>query len=407
MSKTERIKILNAEGLELDAHLDFPVNRKPLGYAIFAHCFTCHKNLNAVRNISQALNQQGIAVMRFDFTGLGKSKGEFADSNFSTNISDIKNVSDYLIENYEAPVILIGHSLGGTAILFSAEQINSARAVVTIGSPAFPEHVTHLFESKAQEIEDKGQAIVKIGFQDVIIKKQFIDDVKSQNLQETLSRSKKSYLILHSPQDTVVSIDNAAQLYGLLKHPKSFITLDGADHLLSNNDDSFYVGHVISSWSSRYLDIPQKEKLKTNHQVAVRLNKEDHFTSDISAGVHSFLADEPSSVGGFDFGPSPYDLVASGLGACTVMTLHMYARRKKWNLEEVEVHIDHGKSHASDFEDLDSDQGMIDVFHRNIILKGSLDVKQKARLLEIADKCPVHKTLHAGSKVISKLVEED
>ena len=407
MSKTERIKILNAEGLVLDAHLDFPVNRKPLAYAIFAHCFTCHKNLNAVRNISQALNQQGIAVLRFDFTGLGKSEGEFADSNFSTNVSDIVNVSNYLNEHYEAPVILIGHSLGGTAILFSAEQIESAKAVVTIGSPAFPEHVTHLFASQADEIEERGEAVVKIGYQDVTIKKQFIDDIKGQNLEETLSRSKKSYLILHSPQDTVVGIENAAQLYSLLKHPKSFVTLDGADHLLSNSEDSFYVGHVISSWSSRYINVPQKEKLKTEHQVAVRLNKADHFTSDVSAGMHNFLADEPQSVGGFDFGPSPYELVASGLGACTVMTMHMYARRKEWDLEEVEVHIDHGKTHASDFEDLDSDQGMIDVFHRNIIIKGDLDDKQKERLLEIANKCPVHKTLHAGSKVITKLIESD
>ncbi|MEM7162103.1 MAG: alpha/beta fold hydrolase [Bacteroidota bacterium] len=404
MAKSERIKIRNQEGIDLDARLDIPLKTKTRAYAIFAHCFTCNKNLTAVRNISRALNNSGIAVLRFDFTGLGRSEGDFSDTNFSSNIQDLKDVARHLEEHYEAPSLMIGHSLGGTATVFAASEIESVRAVCTIGSPSVPEHVTHLFAPVADELRATGEAKLKIGLQEIKIKSQFLEDIQGQRIEDVLKRDHTSYLIIHSPQDTVVSIDNAAEMYRLLKHPKSFVSLDGADHMMSKVQDSEYAGQVIASWANRYLDLREESQLETGHQVAVRLNTSDIFTSDVRAGKHAILADEPSSVGGYDLGPSPYELVSAGLGACTVMTLHMYARRKKWDLQEVTVEIDHGKTHASDCEDCEETGKKIDLFQRKLSLIGDLDDAQRKRLLEIADKCPVHKTLESSSKVDTELM---
>lgn len=399
MSKSEKLSIQNEQGESLDARLDFPLNQQPIAFAIFAHCFTCNKNLTAVRNISKALNAEGIAVLRFDFTGLGRSEGEFADTNFTSNIQDLQKVAKYLNEHYSAPQIMIGHSLGGTATLFAASEIDSVNAICTIGSPSMPDHVTHLFGAVRQELEEKGEAMLNIGQQAIRIKQQFIDDLKKKDINDVVKRDKKSHLIIHSPQDQVVSIENASELYGLLKHPKSFVSLDGADHMISNPQDSRYVGKLIAAWALRYLDLKENKALKSEHQVAVRLNKKDNFTSDVVLGKHFLIADEPESVGGFDFGPSPYELVSAGLGACTVMTLHMYASRKKWDLQEVIVHVNHGKMHARDCEECEDKSGKIDKFKRIISFKGELDASQKERLLEIADKCPVHKTLETSSKI--------
>ena len=403
MANSEKLEIINAEGLVLDARLELPLSQKPRAYAIFAHCFTCNKNFTAVRNISKALNAKGIAVVRFDFTGLGRSEGDFADTNFTSNISDLVAVADHLKEHYEAPSLMVGHSLGGTAALFASANLDSIKTVATIGSPSMPEHVAHIFGDAEEQIIKEGQAQIKIGLQEITVKKQFLDDIKSQDLKEILKRSKRAYLVLHSPQDNIVGIKNASELYHILDHPKSFVSLDGADHMLSDKKDSLYVGDLIASWAQRYLPVENADPLRTDHQVSVRLHRDDNFTTDIRFGEHTFVADEPASVGGADLGPSPYELVSSGLASCTAMTMHMYARRKNWELEEVIVEVDHGKQHASDCKDCETPSNKIDVFERNISIKGELDEKQIARLLEIADKCPVHKTFSSEIEVRTQL----
>jgi len=398
----EKVSFTNTEGKQLAARLEIPNNQEAHTYAVFAHCFTCNKNFSAVRNISRALVNKGIAVLRFDFTGLGDSEGSFEDTNFSSNVSDLIQAAKFLEENYKAPALLIGHSLGGAAVIFAASKIASVVAVSTIGAPSSPAHVKHLFKSNVEEINATGKAKVNIGGRDFTIKKDFIDDIESKPMNEVLKNLRKPYLVIHSPQDTIVGIENAKELYQYAHHPKSFISIDKADHLLSNNDDSTYVGNVIAGWAERYLDIPKRAPLKTAHQVAVSIGNEG-FTSEIVSGNHLLIADEPTDFGGNDFGPSPYDYVSSGLGACTAMTLRMYATRKKWDLQKVVVHVDYGKEHAPDSENVSQSVEKIDVFKRNIELFGNLDEKQRQRLLEIANKCPVHKTLTAGSTVLTEL----
>ncbi len=405
MPKITKVTFTNKTGYQLSARLELPIDRHPIAYALFAHCFTCSKNIRAVRSISQCLTKRGIAVLRFDFAGLGDSEGDFSDTNFTSNIQDLIAAADYLTSNLEAPSILIGHSLGGAAVLAAAHEIPSVKAVVTIGAPSEPAHVEHLVQSASEEIRTTGQAKVQIGMQSFNIKKQFLEDIKEQTLKEKINRLGRALLILHSPQDQVVTVDNAEKIYLAARHPKSFISLDGADHLLSRKEDGHYVGEVIASWVIRYLPKPVENPLKSGSQVAVRLNNADAFTSEVKAGKHHFVADEPESVGGNDFGPSPYELVSSGLGACTVMTLHMYARRKKWDLQEVTCHIDHHKNYAEDLVADGQKPQKIDVFDRHITLTGDLDDKQKARLLEIADRCPVHRTLHGKVKILTKLIE--
>lgn len=377
----------------LAARLELPVNQHPHSYALFAHCFTCSKNLSAIRTISKALNQSGVAVLRFDFTGLGQSEGDFVDTNFSSNVEDLLAAAKYLADNYEAPSLLVGHSLGGAAVLCAAYQLPAIRAVATIGAPFDPEHVSHLLGDSIDEIEANGVAMVNIGGRPFQVKKQFLEDIRSNNISEKIKNLKKALLIMHSPQDSTVNIDNAARLYTTAKHPKSFISLDGADHLLSNKVDAQYVGDSIACWVKRYLALPAQEKLRGEKAVTVRLGDEG-FTTEIMVRHHSLTADEPASVGGNDFGPSPYELLTSGLGACTAMTLQMYARRKKWDLKEVKVHLAHFKDYASDMADTENSKSKIDHFDLKLELEGDLDETQRTRLLEIANKCPVHRTLH-------------
>lgn len=405
MPKITKVTFTNNTGYELSARLELPIDQHPLAYALFAHCFTCSKNVRAARSISQCLTKRGIAVLRFDFAGLGDSEGDFADTNFTSNVEDLVAASTYLADNLTAPSILIGHSLGGAAVLAAASKIDAVKAVVTIGAPAEPAHVQHLVQSASEEIEANGQAEVQIGRQRFNIKKQFLEDINQQTLKNKIQRLGKALLILHAPKDRIVSIENAEQIYRAAKHPKSFISLDGADHLLSQKADGHYVGEVIASWVNRYLPPVDEKVLKSNSQVAVRLNAADAYTSEVKAGKHHFVADEPESVGGYDFGPSPYELVSSGLGACTVMTLHMYARRKKWDLQEVIVHIDHHKNYEEDLVNNQKKPQKIDIFDRKITLIGNLDQVQKGRLLEIADRCPVHRTLHGKVNIRTELIE--
>jgi putative redox protein len=404
MQKISRVTFKNKTGYELAAKIELPVHQHPYAFAILAHCFTCSKNTRAARSISQYLTKNGIGVLRFDFAGLGDSEGDFSDTNFSSNIQDLIAAADYLESNWMAPAILIGHSLGGAAVLATATELASVKAVVTIGAPAEPAHVQHLVQPAKAEIEAKGAATVRIGSQTFQIKKQFLEDINQHVLSKKINRLEKALLVLHSPQDRIVSIDNAEKIYVAARHPKSFVSLDGMDHLLSKKEDGYYVGNLIAAWVSRYVPAPIIDDLKTDSEVAVRLNKADIFTTEVKAGIHQFVADEPASVGGNDFGPSPYQLVSAGLGACTVMTLHMYARRKKWDLQEVNVHIDHHKSYKDDLESINKKPQKIDHFDRKIELIGNLDATQKARLLEIADRCPVHRTLH--NEVIITTKEE-
>jgi len=399
--RAEKIEFQNSEGITLSAKIEFPVSELPQQFAIFAHCFTCNKNLAAVRNISRALTQEGIAVMRFDFTGLGDSGGSFEDTNFSSNMQDIVASADYLQQHFKAPSLLIGHSLGGAAVLRAAYDIPSVRAVATLGAPYDPEHVSHMMESSLQEIEQEGQARVSIGGRPFYIKKQFLDDIRSSKFEERIKDLEAALLILHSPQDEIVGIANAARIYHAATHPKSFITLDGADHLMSRKQDSQYAGLMIANWAKRYLDFPLPDPLKSDQEVAVRLGAEG-FTTDIVVRHHALTADEPESVGGNDFGPNPYEFVAVGLGACTAMTLHMYARRKKWPLQKVLVHLSHAKDYAQDCENCEAQNSKIDHFDRLLEIDGDLTQAQRDRLLEIADKCPVHRTLEGSVKVRTK-----
>ncbi len=389
---TQKVSFKNKQGELLSARLELPLGQTPLSYALFAHCFTCNKNLSAIRNISRSLNQAGIAVLRFDFTGLGESEGEFAETNYSSNVDDLLSAASYLTEHYESPSLLVGHSLGGAAVISAAAKISSVQAVATIGAPASPAHVSHLFGGSIDVIKRQEIAEVNIGGRPFTIKKQFLDDISAQNLSDTLSNLKKPILILHSPQDRIVGIDNASTLYGAAFHPKSFVSLDGADHLLSDKQDSAYVGQMIASWAARYLDLKQASLLETSQQVVVRLG-EQKYTTKIRSGQHTWLADEPVSLGGQNLGPGPYELLLSSLGACTAMTLRMYADRKKWDLKEISVHLSHGKIYAEDCVDCEKKSAKIDHISRSIEVEGALDDAQKKRLLEIADRCPVHRTI--------------
>ena len=399
----QKVVFENQSGHALSGILDLPIG-PPVGYALFAHCFTCSKNLKAAGNIARALNDAGIAVLRFDFTGLGQSEGEFADTNFSSNVTDLLAAVDYLAEQYEAPSILIGHSLGGTAVLQAAPQVESAVAVATIGSPSEPAHVSRMFADSEEALREHGEATVNLGGQPFLMKQQFLDDLDKQDLRSTIGSLRKALLIMHAPLDNVVEIDNASALFIAAKHPKSFVSLDSADHLLSREADSRYAGHVLAAWASRYLpEVTAAEALQANEGVVVARTRLGGFRTDVRLGDHHLVADEPRSVGGTNLGPTPYDLLSGALATCTSMTLRMYADHKNLDLESATVRVEHDRVHAEDCVDCETADGKIDEFRRTISLEGDLTDAQKNRMLEIADRCPVHRTLHGEIKVRSKL----
>lgn len=399
-----KVTFNNKDNHKLSAHLQLPPSGKPEILAIFAHCFTCSKDLMAVVNISRALIQHNIGVLRFDFTGLGESEGSFSETNFTSNISDLMAASSFLKENYIAPSLLIGHSLGGAAVLIAAQQLPDVEAVVTIGAPADPEHVTNLLQNDLEEIEKSGKARVSIGGRPFTITKQFLDDLGERSPAEILKEFRKPLLILHSPQDSIVGIDNARKIYESARHPKSFISLDGADHLLSKKEDSNYAGEVIAAWSRRYIAFEEeKSTVESEHKVITETGSIG-YTTEVKAGMHVFVADEPKAVGGSDLGPTPYDLLTSALGTCTGMTLRMYADRKKWPLEEIIVSLSHDKVHKKACEQCTEKDASLDTIAREIELKGDLTKDQRDRLIEIADKCPVHRTLSSDIQIITKLI---
>jgi uncharacterized OsmC-like protein/pimeloyl-ACP methyl ester carboxylesterase len=392
---TVRLEIKNKKGLKLQAYLELPANQKPNHFAIFAHCFSCNSNFNAVKNISRSISNNGFGVLRFDFTGLGRSEGEFAESHFSANVEDLLDVSAFLEKNYKAPSLLIGHSLGGAAIIAAASKLESVKAVATVGAPATVSHVTHLFSHAIDDIPEKGEVEVQIGGRPFKINKDFVADFGKTDLPKIIKELRKPILVMHAPFDKIVGIENAHQIYHSAIHPKSFVSLDDADHLLSKSSDSIYVGNMIGTWVARYFESKENQMISTDgEQLVAHLNLlEDNFTTSIQTKKHSFIADEPISIGGDDFGPSPYDLLNAGLAACTVMTLKLYAARKKWDLQEIFVYITYSKKNRDDLEfDLDK-PARFDHLKKKLKFVGNLDKKQTQRLKEIASKCPVHKTL--------------
>lgn len=390
----------------LSAHMEWPANQEPHNYAIFAHCFTCNKNLHAVRAISKALAGRGFAVLSFDFTGLGQSEGDFSDGNFSGNVKDIVSAAQFLKDKFEPPALLLGHSLGGAAVIQAAEYIDTIRAIATIGAPAKAEHVKKVFEEHLPEIERTGMAKVDLGGRPFLIRQQFVDDLRSHVPADRLKGLEQAILILHSPQDRIVDIENAAALYQGARHPKSFISLDGADHLLTNKADSNYAGEVIAAWANRYVELPEKPSLESEYQTAALISeKESGFTTLIKAGRHFFTADEPEDVGGNDFGPTPYQLLASSLAACTAMTLRMYSNRKGWDVKEIKVHVSHTKRYSDDAAKESQVDARIEHFERLVEVEGELDESQRKRLIEIANKCPVHKTLEGEITIATRYLQ--
>jgi len=402
---SKNLKFKGSGGDQLSARLDLPADGRPEAYALFAHCFTCSKNLKSVNYISRALTRERVAVLRFDFTGLGESEGDFADTNFSTNVTDLVAAADFMAQAYEAPKILIGHSLGGAAVLKAAKNIPASKAVAVIGAPADPAHVMRHFEKHHETIARDGEAEIAIEGRPFRIKKQFLDDLGETQLEEAVRNLRKALLIFHSPLDNTVGIDNAGRLFQYARHPKSFISLDQADHLLLNATDARYVGGMIASWVRKYLDLTQPQKPESDaadNQIVARIGKTGFRTEIMSNGL-AMIADEPISVGGTNMGPTPYDYLVAGLGACTAMTLRMYADRKKWPLEEVVVSLSHQKIHAKDCQACDTDQPMVDWIERELQVEGALSAAQLQRLMEIADRCPVHRTLESKVKIHTNL----
>jgi len=403
--QSRRIRFPNSSGENLAARLDFPIDKTPVAFALFAHCFTCSKSLKAVGNIIRALNERGIAVLRFDFTGLGESEGEFADTNFSSNVEDLVSAADYLAGKYEAPKLLIGHSLGGAAVLKAASKIPSAAAVATLGAPSEPTHVKRLLSGAIEAIETTGEAEVTLAGRPFKIKKQFLDDLTASRMDDTIRSLGRALLVLHSPIDQIVGVDNAQRIFKAARHPKSFVSLDGADHLLGKEVDSCYAGDVIASWAAKYLgDARVADREATDEGVVVWTGRDKYRTEIISRG-HRLIADEPVQVGGTDQGTTPYELLLAGLGACTSITLRMYADRKGWPLESITVRLNHKKVHAADCEECETGMGKIDVITLELELSGPLDEEQRGRLIGIADRCPVHRTLHS-EVIVRKSVKD-
>jgi putative redox protein len=403
-----RFQFLGSDGFKLAAALDLP-DGEPVAYALFAHCFTCGKDVLAARRIAAGLTARGMAVLRFDFTGLGASEGEFANSTFSSNVADIVRAADHLRETRKAPAILIGHSLGGAAILAAAARIPEAKAVATIAAPSDPAHVTHLFADRVADIRAQGTVEVSLAGRPFHIKREFLDDIAEHNLMGQVAELRKALLILHSPTDDTVGIDNATRIFVAAKHPKSFISLSGADHLLNRKSDADYVADVIAAWAQRYLETAPSNQTEDSdsRRVVVRETRRGKFQQTVTVGPHRLIADEPSTAGGDDTGPGPYDYLLAALGACTSMTLRLYADRKALPLDRVAVTLRHNRIHAEDCAECETKSGMVDQIEREIAMEGALDPEQRGRLMDIADKCPVHRTLTSEIRIVTRASEAD
>lgn len=401
--RTERLEFPGSTGATLAGRLDRPIGRAR-ATALFAHCFTCSKDLAAVTRISRALAARGVAVLRFDFTGLGHSEGEFANTDFSSNVADLVCAADALRGRGTPPDLLVGHSLGGAAVLAAAERVPEARAVATIGAPADPAHIEKLLVGSREAILREGEAEVELAGRRFKIRREFLEDLKAQTLENSVRGLRRALLVMHAPLDAIVGIDNASRIFAAAKHPKSFVSLDSADHLLTRPEDAVYAADVLAAWAGRFLPEPEDGLEAEPEEVVVREAERGRLAQDIAAGPHRLRADEPRSLGGDETGPTPYGLLLAALGACTTMTLRMFAKRKEWPLETVEVTLRHAKVHARDCAECETETGKIDRIEKEITLGGPLSPEQRARLLEIADRCPVHRTLHSEVRVETSLV---
>jgi putative redox protein len=405
---TERFQFQGEGGHQLAATLDLP-DDEPIAYALFAHCFTCGKDVLAAKRIAVALAARGIAVLRFDFTGLGSSEGDFANSTFSSNVADLVRAADHLRTTRKAPALLIGHSLGGAAILAAAAKIPEALAVATIAAPSDPNHVTGLFKDRIEEIRQNGRAEVSLAGRPFPITREFLDDIAEHELIAHVAHLHKALLIMHAPTDDTVGIDNATRIFLAAKHPKSFVTLADADHLLSDKRDTTYAADIIAAWASRYIGTAAPEQVADSgeapRQVMVRETRNSKFQQTVTVGPHRLIADEPVAAGGEDTGLAPYDFLLTALGACTSMTLRLYADRKALPLDRVTVTLKHSKIHAKDCEECETREGMLDQIDRVIAIEGALDAEQRKRLMEIADKCPVHRTLTSEIRILTKAAD--
>jgi uncharacterized OsmC-like protein/alpha-beta hydrolase superfamily lysophospholipase len=401
-----RASFKGSAGSELSARLDLPAG-PARAFALFAHCFTCSKDIFAARRIASSLAAAGVGVLRFDFTGLGSSEGEFANTNFSSNVEDLVRAAAYLRDNHSAPTLLIGHSLGGAAVLAAAHDIPEARAVVTIAAPADAAHVLKNFGTSLEEIRDKGEAEVMLAGRRFRIRRSFIADAEQHRLADRIRSLGKALLVMHSPRDAVVDIENASRIFLTAKHPKSFVSLDDADHLLSNAAAAAYAARVIDAWASKYIPEAPMAREEETTDVLVRETGPGMYQNSIALGRHRLIADEPVAAGGRDSGPNPYDYLSIALGACTSMTLRAYANHKNLALGRVSVAVRHGKTPAEHCADCgavaEGRVGKIDRFERVISVEGELDDALRAKLLEIAGKCPVHRTLETGSAVVTRV----
>ena len=401
---TERFQFEGEGGHKLAAALDLP-EQEPLAFALFAHCFTCGKDALSAKRISTALAAKGIAVLRFDFTGLGASEGEFANATFSSNVADLVRAADHLRKTRKAPALLIGHSLGGAAILAAAKDIPEAKAVVTIAAPSAPAHVTGLFKDQIEDIRTVGEVEVSLAGRPFRIKREFLDDIAEHDLMAQIGKLRKALLVMHSPTDDIVGIDNATRIFMSARHPKSFVSLAGADHLLSDRRDAAYVADMIAAWAPRYLQPAADhaaERSAEPRRVVVQETRNSKLQQLVSVGPHRLLADEPLAAGGDDTGPGPYDYLIAGLGACTSMTMRLYADRKSFPLDRVTVTLAHSKIYAKDCAECETREGMLDQIERVIRIDGELDAEQRKKLMEIADKCPVHRTLTSEIRIVTK-----
>ncbi|MCU0261638.1 MAG: alpha/beta fold hydrolase [Ilumatobacteraceae bacterium] len=394
---------------QLAGRLDLPAG-PPLAWALFAHCFTCSKDLVAAGRIAAELNARRIAVLRFDFAGLGSSEGDFESTDFSSNLDDIRHAVEWLRAEHRAPQLLVGHSLGGAAVLSVAGELPEVRAVATIGAPADADHVTRLFAEQLDRIAEEGIATVDIGGRPFSIRRELVDDLRAHSVEERARALRAALLVLHSPIDNTVGIDSAARIFTAARHPKSFVALDGADHLLRSARDAAFAGQAIAAWAERYLDDehPFTPAPDDSAPVVVAETGQGTFLNHVVVGEHHFLADEPVDVGGFDAGPSPYDLLGAALGACTAMTLRLYADRKGLALERVTVEVHHAKRHCDDAESTISSTAPgapIDHFDRRLVLEGDLDAEARTSLRRIADRCPVHRTLESAAHIVTTLAE--
>jgi uncharacterized OsmC-like protein/alpha/beta superfamily hydrolase len=401
MPESRKVEFPGATGAMLAARLDLPA--EPRAFALFAHCFTCGKDIFAASRIAEGLAARDIAVLRFDFTGIGSSEGEFANTNFSSNVGDLVAAADYLRQNHGPPSMLIGHSLGGAAVLAAAPHVPDATTVVTIGAPASAAHVTHNFAANLADLVAKGTAEVTLAGRTFTITKQFLDDLAGQNFLDDLAKMRKALLVCHAPQDEYVGIENASAIFTAARHPKSFLSLDTADHLLRKRSDAIYVADVIATWASRYLAVGEQRPALPDGVVEVSETRGGHLVQRIRAGRHLLVADEPVAVGGEDAGPGPYDYLLAALGACTSMTMRLYAERKGISADRFSIRLSHRRIHAEDCADCDTKDGNIDEITRDVTIAGDVTGPERARLMEIADRCPVHQTLTHEIKIRSSL----